>query len=310
MDIDWAGPGIIPHRPKTPGTPTLEHGGAAVRWLTPEDWQALPQVTDTPALVLFHGLEGSSASHYAQAIAQHFRARGWIVAIPHFRGCSGVPNRLARAYHSGDSEDIDFLLQSVRMSVPNARWHAAGVSMGGNMLLKYLGEQGERANWLTASAGISVPLDLEACGSTLSDTWAGRLYAIPFLRTMKRKVLEKAYRFPAAIDVLRISRARNLREFDDAYTAPMHGFASALDYWTSVASKPFLKKIEIPTLVLNARNDPFMPAPTLPGPQDCAQSVTLHQPADGGHAGFPTGAFPTNLSWLPQRLGRFFETGL
>ena len=310
VDMDWSGPGIVPQRANSNAASTDRPPAntAASRWMHEEDWRILEQADDVPALILFHGLEGSSSSRYAQAIGQYFRARGWIIVIPHFRGCSGTPNRLARAYHSGDSDEISFMLDTVRQRLPSARWHAAGVSLGGNALLKYLGEQGEAANWLNAAAGISVPLDLVAAGNNLSHGINRHIYSRYFLRTMKAKVLEKAHRFPGMIDVMRLTQARSLRDFDDAYTAPMHGFRNALDYWTRSSSRPLLPAIRVSTLVLNARNDPFFPEPALPGPTDASASVLLHQPATGGHAGFVTAPFPGNLGWLPQRLARFFET--
>ncbi len=312
LDFDWTAPGLFSDRlangQMTTPDPRLAHT-AARRWMQPEDWQSVSLAADIPALVLFHGLEGSSRSHYAQSIAQYFRARGWIVVIAHFRSCSGFPNRMARAYYSGDSADLDFMLKTVRQRAPQARWHAAGISMGGNAMLKYFGELGSAAGELVdAVAAISVPLDLAVCGRHLSESWLGKtLYSRYFLRTMKAKIQEKAKRFPGNIDVLRLSQARTLREFDDAYTAPMHGYKNALDYWTRAACKPLLPNIEVPTLVLNARNDPFVPEASLPGSKDCSSSVLLHQPAEGGHAGFVTGAFPGNLGWLPNRLARFFE---
>lgn len=164
VDFDWTGPGLFPHKaadgaPVSGQRPVANGRTAAARWMTDADWKSLPHTPDTPALVLFHGLEGGSNSRYAQSIAHHFRARGWIVAIAHFRGCSGTPNRLARAYYSGDSAEVGFLLETVRSRIPHARWHAVGVSLGGNALLKYLGEHHEDTSWLTACAGVSVPLD-------------------------------------------------------------------------------------------------------------------------------------------------------
>ena len=313
LDFDWAGPGIFTDRlpDGTPAAPDPQMARlAARRQMRPEDRAALRQASGTPAVIIFHGLEGSSRSHYAQSIAQYFRARGWVTVIAHFRGCSGTPNRMARAYFSGDSADIDFMLETVRARLPDARWHAVGISLGGNAMLKYLGERAEEANWLHAAAAVSVPLDLVACGRQLSETRVGRhLYCRHFLRTMRPKVLAKAQRFPGTIDALRLAQARTLREFDDLYTAPMHGYRNALDYWTRASSKPRLKTIAVPTLVLNARNDPFVPAPSLPGTHDCASAVLLHQPAEGGHAAFVTGPFPGNLNWLPARLARFFENG-
>lgn len=313
IDFDWTGPGLFPDRLASGdyASPdkSLAHT-AARRWMQVNDWATLSRTPGTPALVLFHGLEGNSGSHYAQAVAQHFRARGWLVVIAHFRSCSGFPNRMARAYYSGDSADIEFIFSTVRQRVPAALWYAAGVSLGGNAMLKYLGEQGSQLQWLHAAAAISVPLDLVASGMRLTESRSGKyLYSRRFLKTMKAKVLDKASRFPGMIDVMRLSQAKSLRDFDDMYTAPMHGYKNALDYWTRASSKPLLGDITVPTLILNARNDPFVPEPSLPGSYECSSSVLLHQPAEGGHVGFVTGPFPGDLSWLPTRLARYFETG-
>ncbi|HEY9461197.1 MAG TPA: alpha/beta fold hydrolase [Paralcaligenes sp.] len=313
LDFDWIGPGLFANMTAagSKASPDIRLvQTAARRWAQDEDWDALPNIPDTPALVLFHGLEGSSKSHYAQAIAQYFRARGWIVAIAHFRGCSGFRNRMARAYHSGDSDDVSFIFDTVRKRAPHAKWYAVGVSLGGNAMLKYLGENTEIAQWLSASAAVSAPTDLVACGNRLSDSWIGRqLYTRYFLKAMKEKVFEKARRFPGTIDVLKLNQVRTLRQFDNLYTAPMHGYKNALDYWTRASSKPHLKALTVPTMVLNARNDPFIPEPSLPGSLDCSDQVLLHQPAEGGHCAFVTGPFPGHLNWLPTRLARFFETG-
>lgn len=313
LDFDWSGPGLFSDRQVSgelvkPDAQLAQTG--ARRWISPDDWAGLPDHGDTPALILFHGLEGSSRSHYAQAIAQYFRARGWVVVIGHFRGCSGFPNRMARAYYSGDTTEVQFMLDTVRNRLPSARWHACGVSLGGNALLKYLGDYAGTAGWLAGAAGISVPVDLVACGNNLSDTWVGKhIYTRYFLRSMKQKMHDKASRFPGNIDVYRLNHAKTLREFDNLYTAPMHGYKNALDYWTRASSKPALAAITVPTLVLNARNDPFVPQACLPGSTDCSEHVLLHQPSEGGHAGFVSGRFPGHLGWLPTRLGRFFETG-
>ncbi|NDY83058.1 alpha/beta fold hydrolase [Orrella sp. NBD-18] len=319
LDFDWSAPGLIAQpqahnaNTLTDSTPSgLSHSEliaktAATRWMSDQDKTVLAQSgPGTQALLLLHGLEGNSASRYAQSIAQHFRARGWVVVVAHFRSCSGFENRLARAYHSGDTQEIGFILDTVRSMVPNATWHAAGISLGGNALLKYLGESGDQS-WLAAAAGISVPLDLVAAGNHLSDNFFNRhIYCRHFLRTLKSKVMAKAQRFPGVIDIVRISNARDLRDFDNAYTAPMHGFRDAMDYWHQSSSKPWLAHITTPTLVLNARNDPFLPEPTLPGPKDASPHVLLHQPSSGGHTGFVTGMMPGNLHWLPNRLARFF----
>lgn len=313
IDFDWSGPGLFTDRLAS-GESVQPHPGLAAtgarRWIAQGDWACLPQTPDTPALILFHGLEGSSQSHYAQAIAQHFRARGWVVVIAHFRGCSGFSNRMARAYYSGDTAEVEFMVSIVRERLPHARWHCVGVSLGGNAMLKYLGEAGPAASGLACAAAISVPVDLVACGNYLSDTRIGKqIYSRYFLRSMRKKMQEKARRFPGNIDIYRLNHARTLREFDNVYTAPMHGYQNALDYWTRASSKPVLGGIQVPTLVLNARNDPFVPEACLPGSADGSSHVVLHQPAEGGHASFVVGPFPGHLTWLPARLARFFETG-
>jgi len=311
IDLDWNVPSLR-LRTRRKQDPELAHT-AAVRWMTPQDREQFDiyetQSNPLRALVLLHGLEGSSQSRYAQSITQHFLAQGWLVVVAHFRGCSGFSNRLARAYHSGDSEEVTFILEAVRARAPNAQWHAVGVSLGGNALLKVLGETPTHLSWLKASAAISAPLDLVAAGNHLSDNAFNReIYSRHFLRTLKPKVLEKARRFPGVIDVMRINQARDLREFDNAYTAPMHGFKDAADYWHQSSSKPWLKKITLPTLVLNARNDPFLPEQVLPGPEYGSPNVLFHQPAQGGHVGFVTGMWPGNLNWLPRRLSSFFDS--
>lgn len=262
------------------------------------------------ALVLFHGLEGSSGSPYAQSIAHYFRARGWTVAVPHFRSCSGMPNRLPRAYHSGDSDEIAFILETVRSRLPDATWHATGVSLGGNALTKFLGERGAEAGWLASCAAVSAPLDLNGGGNALGRGVINRhIYTRMFMRSLRAKVLQKARRFPGVIDVERVAHASDLYEFDDAYTAPVHGFAGVRDYWTRASALPVLRGIEVPTLLLNARNDPFQPSRLLPGTAQASRHVLLHQPANGGHVGFPSGRFPSRLDWLPKRLERFFTNG-
>ena len=281
---------------------------AARRWMQDDDWQLLERRGQSNALILFHGLEGSSNSHYIQSMAHYFHARGWIVVVAHFRGCSGFANRMARAYYSGDSEEIRFILNWVHTRLPQAAWHAVGVSLGGNALLKYLGEAGEKINWLQAAAAVSVPTDLVSCGEHLSDSLIGKhVYCPHFLKSMKVKILEKSRQFPGMIDTVGLAQAKTLRDFDDIYTAPMHGYRDALHYWTKASSQPLLKKITIKTLVLNAKNDPFVPVNSLPQAMHCSEQVVLHQPKKGGHVGFTTGVFPGSLSWLPTRIAQFFE---
>ena len=280
------------------------------RWTTPDgdfidvDWLDGP--ADSPLLVLFHGLEGSARSHYAIATAHACRTAGWRLALPHFRGCSGELNRAPRAYHSGDSDEIDWILHRLHAANGGRRLHAAGVSLGGNALLKWAGEQGAAAaERVTGVAGICAPLDLAACGHHLAKGF-NRVYTQHFLRTLKAVSVARLRAHPGLFDLERMQRAINLYEFDDAVTAPVHGFAGADDYWRRASAKPWLKSIAVPALAVNPKNDPFLPAAFLPGRHEASPSVRLEHPETGGHVGFVTGSFPGRLDWLPQRLLHFF----
>jgi hypothetical protein len=239
----------------------------------------------------------------------HARARGWHGVVAHFRGCSGEDNRLPRAYFAGDSGDVECILRHVKSRHPDAPVFAVGVSLGGNALLKWLGEQGEAAHALVeAAAGVSAPLDLTAAGHALDRGFNRRVYTARFLRTLKAKALRKAARFTGTLDAKAITKATSFREFDTLVTAQLHGFRDAEDYWLKVSSRPLLKSIAVPTLVINARNDPFLPARALPTHDEVSSAVTLEQPETGGHVAFPAGPFPGNLDWLPQRLMQHFDT--
>ena len=186
--------------------------------------------------------------------------------------------------------------------------YAVGVSLGGSALLNWIGRAGSDAQrLLCAAATVSVPLDLTAAGIAIGQG-LNRLYTWHFLQTLKPKARAMARRFPGVLDARRIARVRTMWDFDDVVTAPLHGFAGVEDYWTRASSKPWLAAIELPTLVLNARNDPFVPAASLPAQRDVAPAVLLEQPATGGHAGFLTGPAPGRLEWLPQRLLAFFDS--
>jgi predicted alpha/beta-fold hydrolase len=281
------------------------------RWETPDaDFIDLDWVDSDPAaplLILFHGLEGSSHSHYACALMQAALGRGVGGVVAHFRGCSGESNRQPRAYHSGDSNEIDWILRRLRRQFPKRVLHAVGVSLGGNALLKWLGEREFHAvDIVQAAAAVSAPLDLSACGHHLARGF-NHVYTQHFLATLKAGAAEKLKQFPGIFDGSRMRRARNLYEFDDVVTAPLHGYLGADDYWRRASAKPLLRGIRIPTLVLNARNDPFLPAHALPNDTQISAKVTLDQPHEGGHVGFVTGSFPGRLDWLPQRLLHFFE---
>ena len=287
------------------------------RWETPDgdfidlDWNHPSPATSashsSPVLVLFHGLEGSSGSHYAISLMRAAVAIGWTGVVVNFRGCSGEINRLPRAYHSGDSAEIDWILQRLRQRFPQRLRYAVGVSLGGNALLKWLGERETAAGTcLQAAAAISAPLDLSASGHHLGCGF-NRLYSRHFLHTLKRKAAAKLRLHPGLFDAQRLRAANSLYAFDDLVTAPLHGFAGAEDYWRRASSKPWLKGIRLRTLLLNARNDPFMPARVLPSPGQAGASVLLEFPLQGGHVGFVAGHPPGRLDWLPHRILHFFR---
>lgn len=283
-----------------------------IRWNTPDgdfiDVDVLPHRQARPLLILFHGLEGSSHSHYACSLMREADRRKWNGAVAHFRGCSGTPNRLARAYHAGDSEEIDWMLQRFAHDFPDVRRHAAGVSLGGNALLCWLGRRKQfAADLICGAAAISAPLDLAASWQRLSKGF-NRLYTENFLRTLRQKTAEKARHFPSTFDAQSASLAKDLETFDDCYTAPMHGFRNAREYWGKSSASQYLQNIALPTLILNARNDPFLPPQVLPVQDEVSALVTLEQPEQGGHAGFVSGPFPGNLDWMPRRVLDYLET--
>lgn len=281
------------------------------RWTTPDgDFVDIDRVAGdarAPLVVLFHGLEGSSRSHYALALMRALARRGWRGAVAHFRGCSGELNRLPRAYHSGDSAEIDWMLRRFRPEAGGAPLLAVGVSLGGNALLKWLGEQGgEACTVVGAAAAVSAPLDLMAAGDALGRGF-NRLYTRVFLATLRRKSVAKLAQHPGLYDRDAVLHARTLREFDNVVTAPLHGFRDTDDYWTRSSSKPWLSRVRVRTLLINARNDPFLPACALPSSSDVSAEVRCDFPDEGGHAGFVTGAFPGHIDWSAHRIISFFE---
>jgi predicted alpha/beta-fold hydrolase len=273
---------------------------ARTRWDTPDgdfvDVDFAGEASLPRLMVLLHGLEGCSDSHYARTLARALPAAGWRVAIPHWRGCSGEANRKPRAYHSGDSAELDWLIRKFPAPVD-----AVGISLGGNVLLKWLGERGDAARPIVRrAAAVSAPLDLPAAGGALDRGLNRLLYTRMFLSTLKPKSLAQLERFPGLFDAARVRNATRFREFDDAYTAPLHGFRDVEDYWSRASSGPWLGRIAVPTLVLNARNDPFLPEKSLLAASGAAAAcVRLEFPPRGGHVGFPA-------AWLARRLIEFF----
>jgi hypothetical protein len=270
-----------------------------VDWLQPDRGETL--------LVLFHGLEGSTRSHYAQGFAVYARDHGLRFALPHFRGCSGEPNRRPRAYHSGDHEEIDWILRRMRAQHAGTIV-AVGISLGGNALLRWAGEQGEAAREVVhAVAAVSSPLDLAAGGHAIGRGFNRHVYTRMFLRSMKPKAYAKLDQHPGLFDRTAMRRVRDLYAFDNLFTAPLHGFRDTDDYWARASAKPHMHKIRIPALALNARNDPFVPADSLPHADEVGPCVTLWQPQDGGHVGFPRGRWPGQARSMPEAVGRWLQ---
>lgn len=282
------------------------------RWETPDqdfidlDWVG-EEAADAKLVVLFHGLEGGSQSHYARALMEKVRDHGWRGVVPHFRGCSGEANRLARSYHSGDSREIDWILRRLKIANPRSQIHVVGVSLGGNMLLKWLGEEGNAAlSTIERAVAVSVPMDLAVAARALDSGVKRLFYTSHFLNLLRPMALAKIAAHELAIDARAIRASLTFREFDDHFTAPVHGFKDASDYWTRASSKPWLKQIAVPTLLINARNDPFLPESALPSAAEVSAAVTLEYPKTGGHVGFVSGEFPGKIDWLAERIIEFF----
>ena len=288
IDVDWLVRGSQPAPHADDAAPTF---AAAVRSSAP-----------APLLVLFHGLEGSSSSHYSLAFADFARERGIGFAVAHFRGCSGELNHGPRAYHSGDFEEIDWVLKRFRQQ-HRGPLVAVGISLGGNALLRWAQEAGHSAAaTASAVAAVSSPIDLAAAGHAIDQGFNWLIYSRMFLRSMKPRALAKWQQHPGLFDRERLAAARTLFEFDNVFTAPLHGYADTPDYWARASAQPHLARIRIPALVLNARNDPFVPAAALPSRSQVGPCVTLWQPAHGGHVGFPRGRPPGHVLHMPTAV--------
>ena len=272
------------------------------------DW--LPGPAGGPLLLLLHGLEGGARSHYVAGLFGLARARGWRAAVLWFRSCSGELNRLRSFYHSGHTADLDEVVGMLVAREPGLRIGAVGVSLGGNVLLKWLGEREADVPGAVAGAvAISVPFDLAHCAEALDRGFCRLVYTHNFLGTMRDKVRLKAKRDPGLseiVDVPLALRARTFAEYDRAVTAPLNGFKNERDYWTRASSAPYLGRIRRPTLLVNALDDPIVPAGALPDPTDLPAAVRAEFVRRGGHAAFLEGRWPWRVeSWAERRAVEF-----
>lgn len=288
------------------------------RWETPDDdFLDVHRITrradapaDAPHVLILHGLEGGIHSHYAQGLLNEMAGRGWGVDMLVWRSCGDELNRAPRFYHSGETEDLRFALDHIIGEHPGVPLAIAGVSLGGNVLLKYLGEtRDEVPDAVIAATAISVPYDL-GLGCDNIQHGLSRVYQRYFLDTLRAKALAKQKRYPDLVDPARMAGVRTLRDFDDALTAPVHGFADAQDYYDRSSSIHYLDGIRVPTLLLSAYDDPFLPRNVLDrvreiGSRNPAITIDFHE--KGGHAGFVSGRNPFRpVYYLERRTGEFF----
>ena len=274
------------------------------------DWADTPGA-DAPLLLVLHGLEGSSRSHYVVGLAREALARGWRAVTLNFRSCSGELNRLRSFYHSGHTDDLDEVVRLIIEREPGVRIGAVGVSLGGNVLLKWLGEREDDVpDAVAGAAAISVPFDLAHCAEALDRGFCRLVYTNNFLGTMRAKVRLKAARDPELWDIVDVPlalRARTFAEYDRAVTAPLNGFADERDYWTRASSAPYLRRIRRPTLLVNALDDPIVPPGALPDPADLPPWVHAEFVRQGGHAAFLEG-WPWRVrSWAERRAVGFLS---
>lgn len=284
-------------------------------WTAPDgDMVELHRVrgqASAPHILLLHGLEGTVRSHYAQALLWQAIRLGWNADLMMFRSCGTPPSTAPRLYHSGETSDLSWVLERIISENPAVRLGLIGISLGGNVLLKYLGERGSDApRQIRAAAAISVPFDLEQSSRHINRGFT-RVYQAHFLRTLRRKARAKLAQFPGIADERRMESARNMFDYDDAVTAPVHGFTGAVDYYTQSSSIHWIEKIRVPTLLLSAVDDPFLPAQVLGEVKRKAAGnplLTLELHEKGGHVGFVGGRNPFHpVYYAEQRVSGFIS---
>lgn len=259
-----------------------------------------------PIVLILHGLEGSITSSYANGMLVAIKNAGWRGVLMHFRSCSGELNRHARAYHSGDTHDVACVVRALREREPNTPIAAIGFSLGGNVLLKWLGETGKK-NPLTAAVGISVPFELLNASYRVQRGFS-RLYQWHFLQCLRKKIQQKIDSQKVKLNLPPLDHLHTLYEFDERVTAPLHGFLSAEDYYSQASCRPYLCKITTPTLVVHAKDDPLMTEDILPQQQEVSPQVMLEVTDRGGHVGFVSGNVPWRAEyWLERRVPEFLK---
>lgn len=292
-----------------------KHRTTVERLATPDGDQLelhhMDGASSSPRVLLLHGLEGSWRSHYVGGVFDQAARRGWGATLMLFRGCGDAPNLAPRFYHSGETSDVAFVYSTLSARWPRATWCLAAVSLGGNVLLKWLGELGQHRDPRIAAAGVvSVPFDLEAGADHIS-SGAARIYDRSFVRSLRRKALAKLERYPDLLDRGALARVRTIRDFDEAVTAPVHGFVDAHDYYQRSSSMQFLKRIRVPSLLLSSADDPFMPEDVLHRARAAAAgnpALRIEFTRHGGHVGFVGGWLPWRPFYYAEwRLFQFFE---
>ena len=275
------------------------------------EWLVNDVEKNAPVLLLLHGLEGSIDSTYIQGLLQSPRARTWNTVVMHFRSCGPELNRLPRSYHSGETEDLSEILEIIKSQHPKSKIMAAGFSLGGNVLLKYLGESAYQSK-IDIAAAVSVPFLLSAA-STRLDKGFSRLYRNRLLKELKKKTNDKLNLFNAnfTLTTTDIEKINTFYDFDDQITAPLHGFKNGEDYYQRSSSRQFLKSIERPTFILHSKDDPFMIKEVVPREEELSEKVTLELSSSGGHVGFVTGKYPWQVRYyIDERIPQWFEEHL
>jgi hypothetical protein len=257
--------------------------------------------TRGPVVLVLHGLEGSLESHYTGGILTALAAHGYRTGLMYFRGCSGEPNRLPRGYHSGETGDLQTVIRHIGESSPGKPVAVVGYSLGGNVLLKWLGEQGDRA-MLTTAVAVSVPFDLDRAACRL-EQGLSRIYQNHLLKKLRRSVQAKSAIHSPPVPLQELENLKTFRQFDDAITAPLHGFRDVGDYYSQSSSRRYLRHIDAPVLIIHARDDPFLPPAAIPTDAELSHAVTLELSRYGGHVGFVGGNTPLAADyWLERRI--------